>query len=166
MLRSSFTCQVLLNCVKGLQKRSLKCLGQTGVRVVILYFLIGRSTRRWNLASYEVLPNSIQQLQRRSREYMSKSIRGQASVLVFRAPQNTNLVEGVEILLPFRFRRIPSSSCRRRLKNVLVNQRPGRKSWFSDRPQKTTNLVEDIATLLPVNSIQQFQIRRQKCLSQ
>ena len=34
-------------------------------------------------------------------------------------------------------------------KNASANQKPGRPSWFSDRP-KNTNLVEDVAILLPV----------------
>ena len=52
------------------------------------------------------------------------------------SPKNTNLVEDVEILLPVKFRWIPFSGFRE-VKNVSVNQRPGRPSCFSDRPEKT-----------------------------
>ena len=50
-------------------------------------------------------------------------------------PKNTNLVEAVEILLPVKFRRILFSGFRE-VENVSANQRPGRPSCSSDRPEK------------------------------
>ena len=68
---------------------------------------------------------------------MSQPIRGQDGHLVFPiGPKNTNLVEDVEILLPVKFRWIPFSGFRGEVENVSANQRPGRSSCFSDRPEK------------------------------
>ena len=68
---------------------------------------------------------------------MSQPIRGQGGHLVFPiSPKNTNLVEDVEILLPVKFRRILFSSFSGEVENVSANQRPGRPSCFSDRPEK------------------------------
>ena len=64
-------------------------------------------------------------------------------------PENTNLVEEVEILLPVLFRWIPFSGFREKVENVSDNQRPGRPSCFPIGP-KNTNLVEDVEILLPV----------------
>ena len=70
---------------------------------------------------------------------MSQPIRCQGGLLVFPiGPKNTNLVEDVEILLPVKFRWIPFwfSGLRGGVENVSANQRPGRPSCFSDRPEK------------------------------
>ena len=68
---------------------------------------------------------------------MSQPIRGQGGHLVFPiGPKNTNLVVDVEILLPVKFRLIPFSGFRGEVENVSANQRPGRPSCFSDRPEK------------------------------
>ena len=68
---------------------------------------------------------------------MSQPIRGQGGHLVFPiGPKNTNLVEDVEILLPVKFCLIPFSGFRGEVENVSANQRPGRPSCFSDRPEK------------------------------
>ena len=68
---------------------------------------------------------------------MSQPIRGQGGHLVFRiGPKNTNLVEGVEILLPVKFHGIPFSGFKGEVNNVSANQRPGRPSCFPDRPEK------------------------------
>ena len=68
---------------------------------------------------------------------MSQPIRGQGGHLVFPiGPKNTNLVEGFEILLPIKFRLIRFGSFRGEVENVSANQRPGRLSSFSDRPEK------------------------------
>ena len=70
-------------------------------------------------------------------EKMSQPIRGQGGHLVFPiGPKNTNLVEDVEILLPVKFRWIPFNGFRGEVENVSANQRPGRPSCFSDRPEK------------------------------
>ena len=51
-------------------------------------------------------------------------------------PKNTNSEEDVEILLPVKFRWIPFSRFRGEIENVSANQRPGRPSCFTDRPEK------------------------------
>ena len=57
---------------------------------------------------------------------MSQQIRGQGSHLVFSDwPQNTNLVEDIEFLLPAKFRQILLNSFREEVENLSVNQRPG-----------------------------------------
>ena len=98
---------------------------------------------------------------------MSQPIRGQGSHLVFLiGPKNTNLVEDVEILLPVKFPWIPFSGFREEVENVSANQRPGRPSCFSDRPEKHKlgrgrwNLASCQVSL---NSIQPFQRRSRKC---
>ena len=68
---------------------------------------------------------------------MSQPIRRQGGHNVFPiGPNNTNLVEDVEILLPAMFRGIPFSGFRGEVKNVSANQRPGQPSCFSDQPEK------------------------------
>ena len=72
---------------------------------------------------------------------MSQPIRGQGGHLVFPiSPKNTNLVQDVEILLPVKFSCIPFSGFRGEVENVSANQRPGRPSCFSDRPEKHKRL--------------------------
>ena len=81
---------------------------------------------------------------------MSRQIIGQGGHFVFPIHlKNTNLVEGVEILLPIKFRRIPYSSFRGEVENVSANQRPGH-FVFSPIGLKNTNVVEGIESLLPV----------------
>ena len=68
---------------------------------------------------------------------MSQPIRGRGGHLVFPiGPKNTNLVEDIEILLPVKFCVNPFSGFRGEVENVSANQRPGRPSWFYDRPEK------------------------------
>ena len=101
---------------------------------------------------------------------MSQPIRGQGGHLVFPiGPKNTNFVEDVEILLPVKFRWIPFCGFRGEVENVSANQRPGRPSCFSDRPEKHKRGRGrwDLASYeVLLNSIQRFQRRSQKCLSQ
>ena len=101
---------------------------------------------------------------------MSQPIRGQGGHLVFPiGPKNTNLVEDVEILLPVKFHWIPYSGFRGEVKNVSANQRPGRPSCFSDRPEKHKLCRGhwDLASCqVSLNSVQPFQRRSRKCLSQ
>ena len=90
----------------------------------------------WDLLSCEVLLNSIQRFDQRSRKCLSQS-EARAAILFFRsARKNTNLVDGVEILLPVKFHWIPFSGFRGEVENVSANQRPGRPSCFFDRPEK------------------------------
>ena len=51
-------------------------------------------------------------------------------------PKNTNFVEDIEILLPVQFLWILFSGFIGEVKNVSANQRPGRPSCFSNRPEK------------------------------
>ena len=101
---------------------------------------------------------------------MSQPIRGQGGHLVFPiSPKNTNLVEEVEILLPVKFRWIPFSGFRGEVENVSANQRPGRPFCFSDRPEKHKlgRGHWDLASCqVSLNSVQRFQRRSRKCLSQ
>ena len=101
---------------------------------------------------------------------MSQPISGQRDHLVFPiGPKNTNLVEDVEILLPVKFHWIPLSGFRGEVENVSANQRPGRPSCFSDRPEKHKlgRGHWDLASYeVLLNSIQRFQRRSRKCLSQ
>ena len=93
-----------------------------------------------------------------------------AAILFFSiGPENTNLVEDVEILLPVKFRWIPFSDFRGEVENVSANQRPGPPSCFSDRPEKhkVGRGHWDLASCqVPLNSVQRFQRRSRKCLSQ
>ena len=101
---------------------------------------------------------------------MSQPIRGQGGDLVFLISlKNTNLVEDVEILLPVKFRWIPFSSFRGEVENVSANQRPGRPSCFSNRPEKRKldrGHWDLTSCQVWLNSLQQFQRRSRICLSQ
>ena len=100
---------------------------------------------------------------------MFQPIRGQGGHLVFPiGPKNTNLVEDLEILLPVKFRWILFSGFRGEVENVSANQRPGRPSCFSDRPEKHKlgRGRWDLASCqVLLNSVQWFQ-RSRKCLSE
>ena len=124
-------------------------------------------SRHWDLASCQVSFNSNQQFQRRSWKCLSQS-EARAAMLFFRSARKTqNLVEDVEILLSIKFRWIPFSDFRGEVENVSANQRPGRPSCFSDRPEKH-KLGRGRWVLascqVSLNSVQQFQ-RSWKCLS-
>ena len=141
--------QVSLNSIQRFQ-RSRKYLSQSEARAAILFFpnwqeKHKRGRRHWELASCQVSLNSIQRFLQRSQKYLG--FRGEVENvsdnqrpgghLVFPiGPKNTNLVEGVEILLPVKFRWILFSSFREEVENVSANQRPGRPSCFSDQPEK------------------------------
>ena len=122
--------------------------------------------RRWDLASCQVSLNSIKRFQRRSRKCFSQ-IRGHGGHLVFPIdPKNTNLVEDVEILLPIKFRWIPFSGFRGEVENVSANQRPGRPSCFSDRPEKHKlgrGRWDLPSCKVSSKSVQRFQRRSRKC---
>ena len=98
---------------------------------------------------------------------MSQPIRGQGGHLVFPiSPKNTNLVEDVEILLPVKFRWIRFSGFRGEVEIVSANQRPGRPSCFSERPEKHKlgRGGWDLASCkVWLNSVQWFQRRSRKC---
>ena len=98
---------------------------------------------------------------------MFQSIRGQGGHLVFPiGPKNTNLVEDVKILLPVKFCWIPFSGFRGEVENVSANQRSGRPSYFSDRPEKHKlgRGRWDLASCqVLLNSVQRVQRRSRKC---
>ena len=98
---------------------------------------------------------------------ISQPFRGQGGHLVFPiGAKNTNFVEDIEILFPVKFRWIPLGSFRGEVENVSANQRPGRPSCFSDRPEKHKlgRGRWDLASCqLLLNSVQWFQRRGRKC---
>ena len=137
-------------------------LFEESTRVAIFVYRLAQKHKlgkgRWDLASCQVLLNSVQQLLRRSRKYLSQSD-ARAAILFLRSaqkhklcrglrscflssslnpvwPKNTNLVRDLEILVPVKFCWIPFSSFGGEVKNISANQRPGRPSCFSDRPEK------------------------------
>ena len=80
-----------------------------------------------------------------------------------------NLVEDVETLHFVKFRWIPFSVIRGEVENVSANQMPGWPSCLSYRPEK--HILGrgrwDLASYqVSLNSIQQFQRRSRKCLSE
>ena len=119
------SCQVSLNSVQRLQRRSWKCLGQLEARAAILFFRLTRKTKlgrgHWDLASCQVSLNSVQQFERNSLKCLNP-IRGQGSHLVFPIDlKMTNLVEDIEILLPVKFCWILFSGFRGEVENVSAN---------------------------------------------
>ena len=99
-----------------------------------------------------------------------RPIRGQGGHLVFPiSPKNTNLVKDIEILLPVKFHWILFSGFRGEVENVSANQRPGRPSCFSNRPEqhKLGRGRWDLPSCqVLLNSVQRFQRRSRECLSQ
>ena len=84
-------------------------------------------------------------------------------------PKNANFVEDIDILLTVKFRWIPFSGFRGEVENVSANQRPGRPSCFFDQPEKHKlgRGRWDLASCqVSLNSLQRFQRRSRKCLSQ
>ena len=167
------SCQVSLNSVQRFQRRSRKCPNQSETRAAILFFRSARKTQTWKrtfrscfLSSYIKFCSAVSE----EKSKISQPIRRQGSHLVFRsARKNTNLVEDVEILLPVKFRRILFSGFKREAENVQTNQRPGRQSCFSDRPEKHKLSRErwDLASCqVSLNSVQRFQRRSRKCPNQ
>ena len=87
-----------------------------------------------DLASYQVSSNSFHSF-RGEVEKLSQPIQRPFCFFLI-CLKNTNMVEGIESLLPVKFRWIPFSGFRGEVENVSANQRPGRPSCFSDRPEK------------------------------
>ena len=101
--------------------------------------------------------------------YSANQRPGRPSWFSDRPEKNTNLVEDVKILFPIKFCWIPFSGFREEVENVSANQRPWRPSCFSDRPEKHKlgRGRWDLASCqVSLNSVQQFQRRSRKCLSQ
>ena len=97
---------------------------------------------------------------------MAQWIRGKGGHLVFLiGPKNTNFVEDVEMLLPVKFLWIPFCGFRGDVENIPANQRPGRPSCFSNRPEKHKLCRGrwDVASCqVSLNSVQRFQRRSRK----
>ena len=134
------SCQVSLNFVQWFQRRSRKCLSQSEARAAILFFRSARKTRTWLRTVKSCLLSSFIEFRSvvsEEESKMSQPIRGQGGNLDFPIISKiTNLVEDVEILLPVKFCWIPFSGFRGEVENVSANQRSGRPSYFSDRPEK------------------------------
>ena len=86
------------------------------------------------------------------------------------SPKNTNLVDDIyKTLLHVKFRWIPFSSVTGEVQNVSANQRPGRLSRFSNRTAKHKpgrGRLDLASSQVSLNSVQWFQRRSPKCLSQ
>ena len=111
----------------------------------------------WDLASRQVSLNSVQ---RRSWTCLSQLEARPPSCYSDRPEKNTNLVEDVEFLLPFKLCPIPFSGFRGEVENVSANQRQGRPSCFSDRPEKHnfgTGCCDLASCQVSLNSVQRFQ---------
>ena len=92
---------------------------------------------------------------------------GQPSSFFSIGLKNTNLIEDV-ILLLVKFPWIPLSGLRGKVENVSANQRQGRPSCFSDRPEKHKpgRWHWDLRSYqVPLNPVQRFQRRSKMCLS-
>ena len=91
---------------------------------------------RWDLASCQVSLKFVQRFQRRGLKCLRQSD-ARAAILFFRMARKTQTWQRTfEILLPVKFRWIPFSGFRGEVENVSANQRPGRPSCLSDRPEK------------------------------
>ena len=139
-------------------------------RAAILFFRSARKTQTWQRTLRSCFLSSFVEFRlavSEEKSKMSQPIRGQGGHLVFLiGPKKTKLVEVIEILLPIKFRWILFSGFREEVENVSANQRPGRPSCFSDRPEKHKlgrgrwNLASYQVSL---NSVQLFQRRNRKC---
>ena len=124
---------------------------------------------RWDLASYQVSSNSFHSFRGEVENVSANQRPGRPFCFFPICMKNTNVVEDTESLLPVKFRWIPFSGFRGEVENVSANQRPGRPFCFSDRPKKH-KLGKgrwDLASYqVSLNSVQRFQRRSRKCLSQ
>ena len=83
------SCQVSLNSIQRLQRRSLKCLSQSEAKT--LYFGSVRKTQTWLRTFLPVkFLNSVKGFQRSSRKFLSKS-ETWAVILYFDRPENHKL---------------------------------------------------------------------------
>ena len=124
---------------------------------------------RWDLASYQVSSNSFHSFRGEVENVSANQRPGRPFCFFPICLKNTNLVEGIESLLPVKVRWIPFSGFRGEVQNVSANQRPGRPFCFSDRPKKHKlgRGRWDLASCQDsLNSVQRFLQRSRKCLSQ
>ena len=103
----------------------------------------------WDLASYQVSLNSFHSFRGEVENVSVNQRPGRPFCFFPICLKNTNVVEGIESLLPVKFRLIPFSCFRGEVENVSANQRPERPFCFSDRPKKH-KLVEGVEILLPI----------------
>ena len=106
----------------------------------------------------------------RGESKMSQPKRGRAGHLGFliRRKKNTNLVEDDVFSLTFKFRKTLFSGFRE-IENVSSNQKSGQPSWFSEWPEKeklTRGRCVLASSKVSLISVQQFQRKSRKCLSQ
>ena len=101
---------------------------------------------------------------------MSQPIRGQGSHLAFPiGPKNTNLVKDIDILLPVNWLWIPFSSSRGKVGKSQPIRGQGGHLVFSNRPEKHKlgkGHWQLASCQLTLNSVQRFQRKSRKCLSQ
>ena len=114
------SCQVSLNSIQRLQRRSLKCLNQSEAETAILCFGSARKTQTWLrtlrssfLLSFWILLRGF----RGEVENASANQRPGMSSCFSIDPKTINLVGGVEILLPVKLRWILFSGFRGEIKN-------------------------------------------------
>ena len=123
---------------------------------------------RWDLASYQVSSNYFYSFRGEVENVSANQRPGRPFCFFQICLKNTNVVEGIESLLPVKFRWIPFSGFGE-VENVSANQRPGWPSCFSDRPKKHKlgRGCWDLASYQgSLNSVQRFQRRSRKCLGQ
>ena len=117
------------------------------------------------MPNMKALPHSTNEIRPMLKFFKNLGQRWQAWSHVQKT-KNTNLVEDVEILLPVKFCWILLSGFRGEVENVSANQRPGRPSCFSDRPEKY-KLARGCWVLascqVSLNSVQWCQRRSRKC---
>ena len=134
----------------------------------------------WVLHPYQVSSKSIKRFWRRSwkcEKFTDEDGRtttttdGRRAMTIahlslwLRWAKNTNLVEDVKILLPVKFHQILFSSFRE-VEKDSANQRPGRPSCFSNRPEKhklCRGRWDLTSCQVLLNSVQRFQRRSRKC---
>ena len=141
------SCQVSLNFIQRLQRRSITCLSQSEADTAILYFGSARKHKLdwgcWVLLSCQVLLNSVQGFGLRGEvENASANRRPGLSSCFSIDPKTINLVDDVEFLLPVKFRWIPFSCCRevdvnarRRTDAMTMARLSLRLRWAKNKPK-------------------------------
>ena len=167
------SCQVSLNSIQPFQRRRQKMSQPIRGQGGHLVFPIGPKNTNLVEDIKILLPVKFHWIPicgfRREVENISANQRPRRPSCFLIRPKNTNMVEDVEILLPVKFCWIPFSGFRGEVENVSANQRPDWPSCFSDRPKKHKlgRGHWDLASgQVSLNSVQRFQRRRRKCLSQ
>ena len=119
----------------------------------------------WDLSSYQVSLQAVQQFQRRSWKCLSQS-EARVAILLFRSAEKHKLGRGRWNLASCQIQQIPFSGFRE-VENVSANQKPGQPSCFSDRPEKHKlhrGPWDISSSLVSLISVQQF--RRSRKISQ